>query len=555
MNRCAFGKRLAVLLAVASVVSAGNISSFSWRDYWRNRMSPDIVQERGVDGLDERVRGGKLELDIRTFLALVLKNSTDIRLTQLDVYSAVNSITAALAPFDPQLQFGFNTLREIQGASSQTSGAETLNSLTQNSFANFNQVLGSGPTISGGFTALKSSSNSAFNFFNPSIGTGLNLLITQPLLQGRGNLQLRSALVVARTQFHIVSEQSQTAIANTLAAAAAQYWEAIRARDAIRIAGRSLDLAQKSYDRDRTALDLGAISKLDILQSQSQVAQRKVDLIQAQFAYQQALDGLRRLIGADLKPNTINAEIVLDDDPLALPPSFEPLSRDKAIAKATHDRPEMSAANRRISIDEWNARVARNSLLPRLDLSVQAGTSGLGGDQIPVVLPLGGGATGFIPGGLGDSLNQLFTLVSPYYGFGLTLTIPIKSSAAKASLADALVNRVRDRYTVRQTEQQIIAETMLAVSQLDLALASVEAAKLSRELAQQNVDAEQQKYQLGTVTAFELLTAQSQLANTESSVVNAYVNYQKSIVAYRRAVWTIFDDYGVVVDLPHPKVP
>jgi outer membrane protein TolC len=85
---------------------------------------------------------------------------------------------------------------------------------------------------------------------------------------------------------------------------------------------------------------------------------------------------------------------------------------------------------------------------------------------------------------------------------------------------------------------------------LDLALASVEAAKLSRDLAQQNVDAEQQKYQLGTVTAFELLTAQSQLASAESSVVNAYVNYQKAIVAYRRAVWTIFDDYGVIVDSP-----
>ena len=78
----------------------------------------------------------------------------------------------------------------------------------------------------------------------------------------------------------------------------------------------------------------------------------------------------------------------------------------------------------------------------------------------------------------------------------------------------------------------------------------MDAAKTSRELARQNVDAEQQKYQLGTVTAFELLTAQSQLATAESSVVNAYVNYQKAVVAYRRATWTILDDFGVVVDTP-----
>ena len=541
-----------LLLAHLSLV-AGNISSFSWRDYWQHRMNPETVRERDVEGLDQRIHDGKLELNISAFLALVLKNSTEVRLTQLDVYSAANSITAALAPFDPNLQLGFNTQRNKQASASQTSGAETLNSLTQNTTARFNQLLGNGPLLDASFNATKSSSNSAFNFFNPSIGTGLNFGLTQPLLQGRGNLQQRSALVVARTQLKIVSSQSQSAIANILANAAAQYWEAIRSRDAIRIAQRSLELAQKSYERDRTALDLGAMSKLDILPSQSQVAQRKVDLIQAQYLYRGALDALRRLMGADLKPNTINIEIVLDDDPANLPPGFQALPREQAIAKAKADRPEMTSANQRIGLDDWNARVARNSLLPRFDLSIAAGASGLGGNQLPVVLPLGGTAGSVIAGGLPDSLSQLFSIASPYYGFGITLNIPVKSSAAKASLADALVNRVRDKYSLRQVEQQIIFDVMQAGTQLDLAQASVEAAKLSRDLAQQNVDAEQQKYQLGTVTAFELLNAQSQLALTESSVVNAYVNFQKAIISYRRAVWTILDDYGIVVD--SPKVP
>jgi outer membrane protein TolC len=64
------------------------------------------------------------------------------------------------------------------------------------------------------------------------------------------------------------------------------------------------------------------------------------------------------------------------------------------------------------------------------------------------------------------------------------------------------------------------------------------------------VDAEQMKYQLGTVTAFELLTAQSQLATAENSLVNAYVNYQKAVVAYRRAIWTTLDDLGFVLESP-----
>jgi outer membrane protein len=543
--------RCAVLLAFS--VSAGFCGMPSLHEYLQKRFHPESVQERDVEGLDQQIHDGRLVLDLKTFLSLVLKNSTDIRLTQLDVYTAADAITAAKAPFDPQLLLSFNDTHSVQTETSQISGAANLSGLSENSSAAYSQVLGAGPTVSASFTAARYSSNSAFSFFNPSISTGINLSITQPLLQNRGNLQLRVPLTIARTQLRIVSEQSQAQIANTIANAAAQYWEAIRARDSIRVAEQSLDLAQKSYERDRKALDLGAISKLDILPSQSQVAQRKLDLIQARYFYKQSLDGLRRLIGADLKPNTIDIEMALQDDPAALPPGFQPLALDQATAKALHDRPELSAANRRVAIDELNARVARNSLLPRLDLNVSAGGTGLGGNQVPVVLPLGMGATNFVPGGLGDSLGQLFSFSSPYYGFGVTLGIPVKSSAARANLSDSLVNRVRDRYTGRQMEQQIILDVKTANSQLELAQASVDASKLSQELARQNVDAEQEKYQLGTVTAFELLTAQSQLATSESSVVNAYVNYQKAVVAYRRALWTILDDFGVVVDSPRVR--
>jgi outer membrane protein TolC len=541
--------RRLVVLAVCWVQAASG-GAFSFHDYVQKRFHPEQVRERDVEGLDQRIQDGKLVLDLTSFLALVLKNSTDIRLTQLDVYTAADSITSAKASFDPQLTLSFNATRNTQSEQSQISGAATLSDLTQTSTASYNQVLGAGPTVSAGFSATRLSSNSAFSFFNPSITSGLSFSVTQPLLQGRGNLQLRAPLMIARTQLRIVSEQSQATIANSISNAAAQYWEAIRARDNIRVARESLDLAQKSYDRDKQALELGAMSKLDILQSQSQVAQRKLDLIQAQYGYRQTLDGLRRLIGADLRPNTINIEMALVDDPKALPQGFQRLGLDQAIAKAVHDRPELSAAARRIAIDELNAKVARNSLEPRLDLSLVAGSSGLGGNQIPVVLPLGEGTSGVIAGGIGDSLSQLFGFDSPYYGFGITLGIPFKGSAAKAQLAASLVNRVRDRYSQRQTEQQIILDVKTANSDLELAQASVDAALASRDLANQNVDAEQQKYQLGTITAFELLTAQSQLATAESSVVNAYVNYQKAVVEYRRAVWTILDDFGVVVDSP-----
>jgi len=543
--------RCLALLAAAGAARMAWCDSFPLVGSFERRFHPDTVIERDVEGFDRRIQNGKLVLNLKAFLALVLNNSTGIRLTQLDVYTAADAVTGAKAPFDPQLLLQFNAQRTIQQEASQTSGASTLNDLTQTSTASYSQVFGAGPTVTAGFNATRASSNSEYNFFNPSVATGLSFTVTQPLLQNRGNLQLRAPLMVARTQFRIVTEQSQAQIATVIANAAGQYWEAVRVRESIRVAEQSLELAQKSYERDRQALELGALSKLDILQSESQVAQRKLDLIQARYAYRQALDGLRQSIGADLKPNTLGMEIVLEDDPAEMPVGFHALPLEEALAKARRDRPELSAAGRRIGVDDLNAKVARDQMTPRLDLSLQAGSNGLGGDQQPVVLQgLGSGTTSFVAGGLGDSLNQLFAFSSPYYGFSLTLGIPVRSSAAQASLTDALVNRVRDRYNLRQIEQQVILDVETANSQLNLAQASVEAARVSRDLSQQNVDAEQMKYQLGTVTAFELLTAQSQLATVENSLVNAYVNYQKAIVAYRRAIWTTLDDSGFVFESP-----
>ena len=514
------------------------------------RFRGPTIRVRNIEGLREHVEDGKLRLRLKDFLTLVLANNTEININRLDVLTAANSILAAHAPFDPNLTAGFNTVRNISPSFSQIQGAETLSSLGQNSQINLNQNLPTGQSVTVGFNATRTSTNNRFQFFNPSIFTGLNFVVTQPLLQNRTNLQFRAPLEIARTQLLITSEQSEARIADLVAAAGRQYWDAIEARENIRVAEQSRDLAQKSYERDQMALELGALPKLDIFQSQSQVAQRKVAVIHAQYAYRDALDGLRRLMGADLVPETRDAEIVLEDDPASLP-ALSPIEPfDEAFANAMRNRPELSSARRRTSIDDLNARVARNSMMTRLDLSALGGGSGLGGNQVPTSGPLGTGPSRFIAGGLGDSLGQLFAFNAPFYGFALQLTIPVRSSAAQASLADALVNKARDQYQQRQLEQQVIQEVKLARNQLEMATSQIEAGKIARDLAQKTVEAEQQKYELGGGTVFEVLQVQNNLASVESTLVSAYTGYQKALLNYKRAVWTLLEGMGIIVETP-----
>jgi outer membrane protein TolC len=535
-----------LLLAVPPLVPAAPIPVPAWIT---KRFNPETVQVSDVKGISERIRAGKLDLTLNEFLELVLMNSTDINLTRMDVYTAADQVKAARAVFDPAVSLGFNTLRSNSPQVSQIGGASTLSTLTENSFVNYQELLPTGQTASAGFLATRTSSNSEFNSINPNIYGQLSFSFTQPLLQNRTGIQFKAPIRIARTQLTITSKLDEAHIADLMATAAGQYWDAVRARDNIKVLQQTLDLAQKSYERDKQALDLGALASLDIYQSQTQVAQRNTDLVQAQYAYRAALDGLRRLIGADITPEWRAAELVLEDDPSKIPDRTSIMPYEEALSAAMRVRPELDAAHRRVTIDDLNARVARNLMLPRLDLTVQAQAAGLGGNQVAVTSPLGITTPG-VSGGLAQTLGQVFAFNAPGYGAGLQLTLPFKSTAARAQLADALVSKTRDRYTERQVQQQIVQDVRQALTSIDLANASIDSATRTRDLAQKNVEAEQQKYELGTITAFEVLDSQTRLATAESSLLNAFVGYQEAYVSYQRATWTLLDGLGMVLDTP-----
>ena len=517
-----------------------------------HRFNPDAVQVREVEGLASRIAGGKLNLNVKDFLELVLSNSTDINITRMDVYTAADQIKTAHAVFDPVVSLGFNTLRQVSPQFTQIGGASTLSSLTENSFINYQELFSTGQTVNASFNAVRNSTNSAFNIFNPSVNGFFAFSVTQPLLQNRDGIQFKAPLTIARTQLVITAKLDEAHVADLMATAAGQYWDAVRARDNIKVLQQTLDLAQKSYDHDKQALDLGALAGLDIYQSETQVAQRKTDLVSAEFSYQASLDGLRRLIGADLTPENRAIEIVLQDDPARLPDRTAIKPFEEALQAAFRHRPELDAAHRRLTIDDLNARVARNLMLPRLDLTVQGQAAGLGGNQVAVVGPLGI-VSPAVSGGLPQALGQIFTFNSPAYGAGLQLTLPLKSTAAQAQLADALVSRTRDQYSERQVRQQIIFDVRQALTSLNLANATIDNARLARDFAQKNVDAEQQKYELGTITAFEVLDSQTRLASAESTLLNAYVGYQQAFVNYQRATWTLLDGLGMVLETPNVR--
>jgi len=532
-------KSLAALL-IATTVWPSLATDFLTSRFSRKTESQQ-VKVREVEGLGQHIADGKLHLHLHDFLELVLKNSADIQITRMDVYEAATAVTAAKAPFDPDLAPSFVAQRTLTPPSPFYFSQGAFSNLTEQSTLAYTQLLPSGQTIGSSFQTQRISGD---GYTTPALFGSLTFSVTQPLLRNRTGIEARAPLMLARTQLNITSEISEYTIGTAVAQAAQQYWQAILARESIHVQQQAVSLAQKANERDKKALELGALSKLDIYQSEAQLADSNRNLIQAQHQYTAALDGLRRLIGADLTPALRATEIVLEDDAAAIPTKNDILPFEEALSKALAARPELQAADQRISMDELNARVSRQTFLPRLDLQVNGGSSGPAANF---------GLAGVVYPGLSETLKQVLGFNYPSYGLSLNMNLPFRNSPAQANLADALVSKTRDLYQKRQAQEQVILDVRQAINSIDLAKATIDAAITARDFARKNVEAEQQKFELGTILVFELLDSQTKLAASETALLAAYVNYQEAYISYQRATWTLLDGLGMVVEKPQVR--
>jgi outer membrane protein TolC len=319
---------------------------------------------------------------------------------------------------------------------------------------------------------------------------------------------------------------------DTILEAVRRYWDVVRTRESLDLQRRSLEQAEASYQRDKRALELGALSPLDIYRSESQVASRRFAVIQAEYALKLSEDQFRFVIGAekDQYIRALDLDLTERPEPLGeLPTTDAATTLEQALSR----RPELEALREAMANDEANIRLAHNNLLPDLRLSGVYLTSGLAGDRRAVQT------------GLTDSLDQVFRSTYPTYGMGLTLTLPVRNRAAEANLGDALVSKSRDVLSDRYFREQITLEVTNAVHNLENGKLSMAAAKSSVELAQKNLAAEQRKYELGTQTIFFVLEAQTELAQAELSLVQAQIAYQNSLAMIDHATANLSDRYRV----------
>lgn len=540
MNR--FFRTLGAVLCLAAGCLA---QTFPTPSYMKQLFSPQDApsQLAAPQALEQYIVDGKLTLGLQDAIRLMLLNNTEVRINQLQQDQARFAELRSHSPFDPVVNANFTPQRSTSPTTTTLAGAQTLSDLTQNTNVSYNQLFLTGTNLNVRFNTTRSTTNSTFATFNPSFFSGSTFTLSQPLLRGRGLVATRGPIEIARRNFKQSRANFEASLNQSLTALINQYWAVVQAQKSLAVLQNSLKLAEESYKRDKRALELGALSPLEIYRSEGTVAQRRLQLIQAEFNLKSLQDALRRTIGADIDSRAAVVDIVLTE-PTDVPSELATVDLPTALQTALSKRPELEAVRLQVANDDTSVGIAQNGLKPDFNVSAFYTSNGRGGNQIATV---GGVPVIVAPGGFRDSLDQVGSFDFPSYGLNLQLRLPIRNRAAQADLGSALASKKSSLYRLRQQEQGVNQEVRDSVNALERSKLSITAATTARDLAAKTMTAEQRKYELGAQTIFFVLEAQNALLVAEQNFVQAQIDYQRAVAEFDRATGELLEKNRVLI--------
>lgn len=440
---------------------------------------------------------------------------------------AVQQIGQVTPNLDPVLQnsttFSHLTQPQANTVLSQTSA------LVQNQ-RTYNTVYQQG-LLTGGYIQLRDYSqylkeNAPSDALNPAYGPHADIYLRHNLLQGFGVKLNSRSIRISEMNIAGSKETFRSQVIDLVSSVANLYWDLVTANDVIRARQASVDIAQKFYEDTKQRIEIGALARVELPRAAAELATRQQDLLIAGSTVSQLENRLKEAIMRTEDPAVEMASIVLLDkvqvpEADTLPPVRE------LVAAALQKRPDVAIAKIRDQADELNALGTANPLLPTLGVVAQAYNRGVAGTpQLS-----GGKANPYFVGGAATALGQVFRRDFPNESASVYISAPLGNRQAQA---DYGIDQLRLRQSAvegRRSNNQIAVDISNQVIALRQARARYTAAVNTRDLQQELLKAEQEKFAFGKTTITGLITTQRALVNAETAEINALVTYAHARVS------------------------
>jgi len=401
--------------------------------------------------------------------------------------------------------------------------------------------------LTGTFTQLTyASTRNRFNSplwdINPYTSGYLDLQINQNLLQGFGIAVNNRNIRVAKNNLKVTDLQFKLQVITTVSAVLNLYWDLVSFNEDQRIKQEALATAQKLYDGNKHQVELGTLPAIEVTRAAAEVSAAKESLLIAQTNVAQQETVLKNALSrSGVVSQTLDEVHVLPLDHITVPETEDLKATPELVNLALGQRPEIAKAKINIESSMINLGGSRNYLLPTLQANFELTNNGLSGPANPASIPYELVPPPAYIGGSGNLLRQIFGRDYPNYSAGFSLNIPFRNRVAQADyVADQLSLR-QNQLLYQKAAAQIRVDVKNAVIGLQQARARYETAVATRSLAQQTLEAEQNRFRFGESTIATVVQAQRDLAGDQSAEVQSMANYTHAKVAFDEAVGQTLD--------------
>ncbi len=516
----------------------------NWVKQFLNRYKPPkldtavVTPQVSDEPWQNMAQQGVLPMSVNDVIRLMLGSNLDVTVNRFSPIINRYTLETMWRPFEPRLDVSAQLNRNTTPPTSQLQvgqGAVPFSQLTHRYSIGYGQTLQTGTALGVTFNVNRNSSNSLFDTFNPSYFGTITYSISQPLLRNYGRNINGRQIRIARNNVNLSEIDFELQMIDLVTAAQNLYWDLVYQHEDIKVRRQSLELAEKTLAANKRQVEIGTMAGIEVLQAESEVAQRQEQMLTAKYAADQAQDRVKKLITSLGDPALVRAQLY-PVDPLARPTASDIMTLENAINYALESRPEMRQLELQLKNSDIELQYTKNQLLPNLVVEGTYTQNGVGGVQTNRAGLGGLEITSVVPGGLRDALGQLFGYNYSGYTVGFSLSIPLSNKSGRAEYSKVLTEKQAIATKQTRLRQQIALEIRNAHSQVEMNQARIEAARKALDLANMQLEAEQKKFQIGTSQLRFVLQEQRNVTQAQTTQMQALVNYAKSLVEYDKAV-------------------
>ncbi len=400
------------------------------------------------------LRAEEKNFSLQECIRVALKHNLALGVKIVDRGAQEGLLGMAKEKFLPALSFTFSKQRTNSPTYSFTQAQDQLQQTSSGLAARIDQSLWLGGTLSLEMEASRFDTNQRFQTINPRYDGQIKFEWVQPLLRDMGDRISRHDIIIARNNRDASENDLKAGLIDTVYNVESLYWNLAYAIRNLEAKNQALQLAEDLLARNRKMVEQGLLAEIEILSAEAEVATRKADILGAQALVANTRDQLQTEMNLAAEENGGAWEVVPADEPQDVE---KPVDLEAIWKAAVENRPDLLNAGINLQSKTLEFEVARNRLLPALNLNAQYWSPGLSGNQLIYLNndPLTGVIVAVIPGGASAAMKDALDFKYQNWQLWLSLQLPLGAWISRGDYTAARMNRKSALLQRQDLEQKV----------------------------------------------------------------------------------------------------